>query len=594
MKHIRSLLLFLLLSVHLFSGPLRAADTPVPDSLLNAAYIQRIYLRQPDRALQLLDIADSRRLPGLEPFWTDMLRAMCYEIKNESRLKEKYARRALEADSVRLVPRRKLLMTASLVDALEDQSKFEEAIPLCLDAVEQARRAGSIAEEGKMYLIMGRIYAGMNRLEESLEAFGSGIFLMESSEDPRVMAQLSTTYGELMTVLDDHGRIDDAIATGRKRATLIDRLAEKSGPPPGFVDRQRGYCYSKMACFLLKAGQEAEAEEYCRRFLDTEFAADTYQRREIIPYMLQAGHYREALQLNDAAFARWSGDSISHSYLILLERYAQVYRGLHRFDLADNFQRRISTLQDSLYTREQESRAQEYAAVFRLNEKELQLAEARLQTQRRNYLLGSSSIVLVLMTVLIATIGHNLNKTRKRNRIAVKQIDELLEQREKLRLAYDRLEALNAAEPAAPAPEAPLCEANVSAPEASPCGVDKTTEASASSVEYALFMRMEHRLLEQKLFLQPKFGRNELIQMSGINKNDLPRLLKLYGEASNVNDYLNRLRVEYAVKLMKEKPSLSINGVAQEANFNSHVTFYRAFYKTFGLSPTQYIKAYEE
>lgn len=580
--HPSLLLLLLLLSVLPASGPLRAAGTSVPDSLLNAAYIQRIYLRQPDRALQLLDAADSRRLPGMQPFWTDMLRAMCYEIKNESRLKEKYARRALEADSVRLVPRRKMLMTASLVDALEDQSKFEEAIRLCLDAVEQARRVGSIAEEGKMYLIMGRIYAGMNRLEESLEAFASGISLMESSEDPRVMAQLSTTYGELMTVLDDHGRMADAIATGRKRAKLIDRLAEKPGPPPGFVDRQRGYCYSKMANFLLKAGREAEAEAYCRRFLDTEFATDTYQRREIIPYMLQAGRYREALQLNDAAFARWHGDSISHSYLILLERYAQAYRGLRRHDRAYSFQRRISTLQDSLYTREQESRAQEYAAVFRLNEKELQLAEARLQAQRRNFLLGSSGIVLVLMAVLIATIGHNLNKTRKRNRIAVKQIDELLEQREKLRLAYDRLEALHAAKSAAPAPEAPPCEA------------EQEAAASPTSTEYTLFMRMERRLLEQKLFLQPKFGRNELLQISGINKNDLPRLLKQYAEASNVSDYLNRLRVEYAVKLMKEKPSLSINGVAQEANFNSHVTFYRAFYKTFGLSPTQYIKAHEE
>ena len=110
-------------------------------------------------------------------------------------------------------------------------------------------------------------------------------------------------------------------------------------------------------------------------------------------------------------------------------------------------------------------------------------------------------------------------------------------------------------------------------------------------MEYAVFMRMERQLMTQRLFLQPGFGRDDLLRTGNINKNDLPRLLQKYAGANNVSDYLNRLRVEYAVKLMKEKAHLSLDAIAQEANFNSHVTFYRAFYKVFGMTPAQYMRA---
>ena len=85
----------------LFLGVSHAAARPVSDSMLHADSIQRIFLREPDKALQLLDAAEQRRIPGLEPFRIDMLRSMCYEVKGDMALKERYVRRALASDSVR-------------------------------------------------------------------------------------------------------------------------------------------------------------------------------------------------------------------------------------------------------------------------------------------------------------------------------------------------------------------------------------------------------------------------------------------------------------------------------------------------------------
>lgn len=88
-----SRLLFIFLAL-----PLSAEN--IPDSLLNEVYIRSIHLRNPQRALQLLDEAEKRRVSGLEPYKIDILRTMCYDVTGEYLLKESFARRALASDSV--------------------------------------------------------------------------------------------------------------------------------------------------------------------------------------------------------------------------------------------------------------------------------------------------------------------------------------------------------------------------------------------------------------------------------------------------------------------------------------------------------------
>ena len=138
-----------------------------------------------------------------------------------------------------------------------------------------------------------------------------------------------------------------------------------------------------------------------------------------------------------------------------------------------------------------------------------------------------------------------------------------------------------------------MAQTEGAASEQVPAGLQETGEEKVVSMDYERFLRMEYALVSDRLFLQPNFGRDGLMNLGNINKNDLPRMLRKYAHADNVSTYLNRLRVEYAVKLMTEKPYLSFDAVAKEASFNSHSTFYRAFYKVYGMTPSQYMKAQE-
>lgn len=147
-----------------FSG-LYAYAQPVADRLLNPDSIQRIFLQDPDRALQLLDTAEQRDLPTLQPFDIAVLRAMAYDVKRQYTQIEHYAQLALKDDSVRLVPKRRLRVMSLLLDAQGSLSKYDKCIKVCQEAVELARSLGNVKLEGRILLKMANVYFRMGHLE---------------------------------------------------------------------------------------------------------------------------------------------------------------------------------------------------------------------------------------------------------------------------------------------------------------------------------------------------------------------------------------------------------------------------------------------
>lgn len=64
----------------------------------------------------------------------------------------------------------------------------------------------------------------------------------------------------------------------------------------------------------------------------------------------------------------------------------------------------------------------------------------------------------------------------------------------------------------------------------------------------------------------------------------------------NFNSYLNRLRVEYAAKQIRETSiftELSVQGIAQEVGFSSRQAFSRLFQQVFGATPREYSERME-
>lgn len=102
-----------------------------------------------------------------------------------------------------------------------------------------------------------------------------------------------------------------------------------------------------------------------------------------------------------------------------------------------------------------------------------------------------------------------------------------------------------------------------------------------------LFEHIHQRIINEQLFLDPDFSREHIIRLGLINKNKVALLFRQFAH-TNFNGYINTLRLEYALAMMREQPDVPIKAVAYDAGFNSIRTFYRAFEKAYGKTPAEY------
>ncbi|MBV3637426.1 fimbrillin family protein [Bacteroides cellulosilyticus] len=136
--YFRTSILVLACILPAFTPALASGASTVPDSLLTEKYIRSIYISAPDSALHLLDEAEKRRLPSMPAFHIDILRSMVYESQAMYVLKERCLRRALQSDSVRLVPARRLRLLSQLSSTLDRLNRYEEGISITSEALQTA------------------------------------------------------------------------------------------------------------------------------------------------------------------------------------------------------------------------------------------------------------------------------------------------------------------------------------------------------------------------------------------------------------------------------------------------------------------------
>ena len=116
---------------------------------------------------------------------------------------------------------------------------------------------------------------------------------------------------------------------------------------------------------------------------------------------------------------------------------------------------------------------------------------------------------------------------------------------------------------------------------------DGETKVMDSTKDKKLFERINRTIIEEQLFLDPEFSREKFIRLGLINKNKVAQLLQQYAN-TNLNGYINSLRLEYASQLIQTQPDIPIKAVAIDSGFNSSRTFYRLFQQKYGMTPAEY------
>lgn len=96
---------------------------------------------------------------------------------------------------------------------------------------------------------------------------------------------------------------------------------------------------------------------------------------------------------------------------------------------------------------------------------------------------------------------------------------------------------------------------------------------------------------DKKIFLEKDSDLIGISRKIGVSKTELSHLI--HTEYSNFNAWLNAIKIQYAIELMKGTflDNFSVDALIDECGFNSKKTFYRAFKTKTGLTPTAFLKA---
>ena len=237
-------------------------------SLYTDQYITDIYMSEPDRALQLLDEAERKKV--MMPARINDLRSMVYRNRYQCKLAFRYARRAYVQDSIAgNSPEHLLKMTIALAELSSLLSEYEVSNRYVVEGIRQARDMENKRAEAKQLFCMGENKRWLSFKKDAYETFDEAIQLLRDADDAYGLRMLSYFNGVKMSFLIDDGLIDDALSVGLYRQKLLDKMEGKEGIQAAYLDLQKSYLYSKLAYLYYCSGDKEKAEECFIKYKST-------------------------------------------------------------------------------------------------------------------------------------------------------------------------------------------------------------------------------------------------------------------------------------------------------------------------------------
>ncbi|WP_373517011.1 helix-turn-helix domain-containing protein [Pricia sp.] len=107
--------------------------------------------------------------------------------------------------------------------------------------------------------------------------------------------------------------------------------------------------------------------------------------------------------------------------------------------------------------------------------------------------------------------------------------------------------------------------------------------------------KFQHLIREKELYMNPELKQSNVAEMMGITSNHLSKVLNEFKSIS-FNDLINELRIEKAKEFLldEEFDRYTHTAIGLESGFNSKSTFFKAFKKHTGTTPSDFKKSYIE
>lgn len=612
-----------------------AADN---DSIHTIKYIESISITDPHRALQVIDEAEE--LGRLPQYSLDQLRGIVYQNGlSMSRTSLVYTLKAYHNDSLRRHPDEVLLTLRLLTYQYNNTGNYTESTRYAIEGIELARQRGDKESEARFRLNVAINKRDMGLKKEAEPYLAESARLMEQAVEKKQSARkvdgLIYIYGMIATFAYEDKEYQKAIDLLPRYLRVMELFKSRADNVKGRYEMRLATIYIMYASIFAANGQMEEAEEYYRKFDAMEYAHTQDGNQMRFEYLVTTRRYREALRFihADNEYYRAQGDTINYFYVDRnLHLEAKAYMGLGDYKNAAQTYKQMYDLADSLRVREKQNGVLEFATIYETKEKEAELVKQSTRLRESWMIILFAFCLAVLLGVLLWRTVRHMRIIKEKNIAMVRTIrqqlgykDQLYQREEEVRALQGELrqktEGLNSLEEAMQeketslremqerSSEAQLFEAQFSETQPSQMqpfemqpseGQHKETQPEETVVtenhpatEYTdavmreLFARVEHEIISRKLYLHPNFSKEELLKIVHIPKNRFAGLFKDCAGATFLQ-YITKLRMEEAARMLSECPNYTIESVAQACGITNVRTFYRLFFDTFKMTPNDF------
>lgn len=100
---------------------------------------------------------------------------------------------------------------------------------------------------------------------------------------------------------------------------------------------------------------------------------------------------------------------------------------------------------------------------------------------------------------------------------------------------------------------------------------------------------MDSLIKRDELYLSADLSREDLVRMAHMNNTRFAKMIK-ENTGTNLSGYINELRLNHAIHLLKEHPEYTLRAIAEASGINSMPTFHSLFKNKTGMTSSEFKK----
>lgn len=612
--------------------------------------IKSISMSQPELALSMLDSAEV--LHTMPMYDVNALRAIVYNNSSNDNTKALHYALLASTDSLLTHNDEKRLAVASVLAYQYFKCGiYDRCLLTAEQAITLARKLKAADKEASILNTKAMCESEIGLVDKALRSFDSGISLLRrqvhTADTWSTWSDLVDMYSQKANVLLDNHRYTEVAAMYDTFSEAVTTMTErKPESVAGGNDWSKAMFYAVYSVTYAHLGEKQKAYEFYSKLLGTDLSKTPSGITFLVPYLLLERRYGEAitkLEEEEAFFKRRGRDTVDYYFVrTLLPSKADALFNEGRYREAALTGLRAIALNDSLSLKLKKQNAMSMSELLDSKNKDMRINEQARDLRNSRAIVALVSFLLTILAVLFIRVVSYNRLVQRKNRAAAATINELTAAKEQLAYllasknrnddaaekrrrddAGTQEQVVNQESSAAneeSSTQATAChEENInkkvetesagngkkteSGEEAGKTGLPVATSEAASEEEDAavrlkddksrdMFLQLEQRIINERLFRKPKISRDELIALLGVDKGTFVSLLMVYS-GKPFNRYINDMRLDYAASLLRKNTNFSVEAIAIDCGIPVRQTFYRLFTEKFGLSPAEYRKMNE-